>query len=141
MKGAIFLMFTAFGLFIASGLVFILKQIWKMVKQYFSVESHENRRILFTQNKTTNDEKLFYFKRLQLRYFAERQQQQILKQHQRKEIDALFKAIERDLQRVKPLISKKEVSQFRRKNRFYRAQQNEQALLELLNKIATITSR
>ncbi len=141
MQGAIFLMFAAFGLFIFSGLIFTIKSVWRIFRQYFSTEEREQRHILFVKNQTQNRQRLFHFQRLQLNYFREHQRKKILQQHNSKEINALFKLIEQNLKRVKSQLSKTEFLQFRRENRRYHAQQNEQALLELHHKIVTMTSK
>lgn len=139
MKGAIFLMFGAFGLFIFSGLFWFLKQICHTFKQYFSTQERENRRILFTENQTQNRQRLFYFQRLQLHYFKDRQRKKILEQNNLKHIYQLSDSIEQELKRVKPQLSKTNFSQLQRENRRFRLQKNELALLELHQKIATIT--
>ncbi len=141
MNGAIFLMFAAFGLFIFSGLFFVLKQIWQTFKQYFSNQERENRRILFVENQTNHKQRLFHFQRLQLHYFKERQRKKILEQNNLKQINQLFESIEQELNRAKSQLSKKEFSQFQHENRRFRLQKNELALLELHQKIATIMGK
>ena len=141
MQGAIFLMFSAFAIFIFSGLVWILKQIWHTFKQYFSTEQREQRHILFVQNQTTNRQRLFHFQRLQLNYFKERQRKKLLEKNNQTQINALSDAIELELKQIKSKISKDYFSQLELENRRYRVQQNEQALLELHQKIATIVGK
>jgi hypothetical protein len=141
MKGAIFLMFAAFGLFIFSGLFWILKHILLSFKRYFSMQESENRRILFTENQTQHKQRLFYFQRLQLHYFKERQRKKILEQNNRKQINALSDAIESKLKQIKSQISDEHFSKYQLENHRYRVKQNEKALLELHQKIATITGK
>ncbi len=141
MKGAIFLMFAAFSLFIFSGMVFVFKNLWQTFQQYFSPEQHQKRKILFTENQKTNRQRLLHFQRLQLDYFKERQRKKILEQNNIKHINALSGAIERDLKRIKAQISDEYFSQLELENHRYRVQQNEKALLELHQKIATIAGK
>jgi ABC-type multidrug transport system fused ATPase/permease subunit len=141
MKSAIFLMFAAFAIFVFSGLFFVLKQILQAMKQYFSAEQCEQRHILFTKNQKTHRQRLFYFQRLQLDYFKERQCKTLLEQNNQKQLNALSDSIEQQLKRHKTQLSKDLFSQWQGENRRYRLQQNEQALLELHHKIATIAGK
>jgi hypothetical protein len=141
MKGAIFLMFAAFAIFVFSGVFFGVKQILQNIKHYFSAEQHEQRRILFTRNKTSHRERLFYFQRLQLNYFKERQRKKLLAQNNQKHINALSDSVEQSLKRHKSQLSKDLFLQWKLDNHRYRLQQNEQALLELHQKIATIAGK
>ena len=141
MQGATFLLFVAFGLFIFSGLIFIIKNVWSVFRQYFSTEQRAQRHILFVKNQKNTQQRLFHFQRLQLDYFKERQRKKILEQNNQKQIDALSKSIDRELQRIKSQLSNDYFSQLELENHRYRVQQNETALLKLHQKIATIAGK
>ncbi|MDD5227699.1 MAG: hypothetical protein PHD53_02750 [Methylococcales bacterium] len=138
---AAFLLLAAFGVLIFAGLFNIFQRIWRATLHYLSAEQSENRHFLFIKNKHSNQKRLFHFQRLQLNYFKERQRKAILEKNNQQQINALSDAIERELQRIKHQISKDYFSQLQAENRRYRVQQNEQALLELHHKIATLTDK
>ena len=138
---AAFLLLAAFGVLIFAGLFSLFQRGWRVIQDYFSAEQRENRQFLFVKNTHSNQKRLFHFQRLQVDYFKERQRKSILEKNNQQQINALSKAIEQDLQRIKHMISKDHFSQLQAENRRYRVQQNEQALLELHNKIANITGK
>lgn len=141
LKLAAFLLLGAFGLLILASFAGIAKQIWNGFRNFFSAPQRENRRVLFAQNKKNTTQSLFYFKRLQLNYFKECQRKKILEKNNRTHINALSKSIEQQLQSVNHLISKDLFSQLQLENRRYRSQQNEQALLELHQKISSLAGK
>jgi hypothetical protein len=138
---AAFLLLAAFGVLIFAGLFGIFQRIWRAARHYFSVEQNEKRQFLFIKNTHSNQKRLFHFQRLQLNYFNERQRKKLLEKNNQQHINALSEAIERDLQRIKHHVSKDYFSQLQAENHRYRAKQNEQALLKLHHKIATITGK
>lgn len=138
LKIAAFLLLSAFGLLIIGGLLSVLRLLFMSIKTYFSAPQRENRRLLFTLNQKNNRERLFYFRRLQLSYFKERQRKNILAKNNRAQINALSNSIERELFGVKHKLSKDRFTQLQLENRRYRKQQNEQALLELHTKISSL---
>jgi len=138
---AAFLLLAAFCLLIFGGLFGGIKKTFWALRDFASVKNREQRHVFFVKNKHANQKRLFHFKRIQLHYFKERERQNLLKKNNQQHIDALSSAIERDLQRVKQDISKELFSQFQLENRRYRTKQNEQALLKLHHKIATITGK
>lgn len=141
LKLAAFLLLSAFGLLILASFAGIAKQLFVSFHDFFSAPQRENRRVLFAQNKKNTTQSLFYFKRLQLNYFKELQRKKILEKNNRKHINALSKSIEQQLQSVNHLISKDLFSQLQLENRRYRSQQNEQALLELHQKISSLAGK
>lgn len=141
LKLAAFLLLGAFGLLILASFAGIAKQLLADFRDFFSAPQRENRRVLFAQNKKNTTQRLFYFKRLQLDYFKELQRKKILAKNNRTHINALSKSIEQQLQSVNHLISKDLFSQFQLENRRYRSQQNEQALLELHQKISSLAGK
>ncbi|MCX7074341.1 MAG: hypothetical protein NTZ70_05955 [Methylococcales bacterium] len=141
MKGALFLMLAGFSLFILAGGIFIFRQLWCIFQQYFSTEQCFQRHMLFVKNQKTNRQRLLYFQRLQLNYFKERQRKKILEKNNRQQIKVLSNAITHELKQIKAQISHEIFSKLELENYRYRLQQNETALLELHNKIATIAGK
>ena len=138
---AAFELHVGFGLLIFAGMFGILQRFWHVLRHYFSAEQHGQRELLFIKNKRSHRQRLLHFQRLQLTYFKERQRKRLLEENNRQQINALSAAIERDLQRIKHLLSKDHFSQLQDENRRYRLKQNEQALLELHQKIVTLTGK
>lgn len=138
---AAFLLLAAFGLLIFGGLVGSLKRVFDFLRHYFSAQQRENRHFLFIKNQKNQRQRLFYFQRLQLHYFKERQRKNLLEKNNRDQINALSNAIERELQSIKHEISKDLFSQLQLENRRYRTKKNEQALLELHHKISTLVGK
>lgn len=141
LKLAAFLLLGAFGVLIFASFAGIVKQLLNSFSDFFSAPQRENRRVLFAQNKKNTTQSLFYFKRLQLDYFKELQRKKILEKNNRTHINALSNSIEQQLQSVNHLISKDLFSQLQLENRRYRSQQNEQALLELHQKISSLAGK
>ncbi len=138
---AAFVLLAGFGLLVFAGLFGILQRFWRVLRHYFSAEQHGQREVLFIKNKQSHHQRLLHFQRLQLTYFKELQRKRLLEKNNRKQINALSTAIERDLQGIKHVLSKDHFSQLHDENRRYRMQQNEQALLKLHQKIATLTGK
>lgn len=140
-KFAAFLLLSAFGLLFFAFIIEVAKRSFESSKVYFSAPQRETRRFLFTQNQKNHAERLFYFKRLQLNYFKERQRKNILEENNRTHIKALSKAIDRELENVKSSISMTVFIELQLENRRYRTQKNEQALLELHKKISSLAGK
>lgn len=140
-KFAVFLLFGAFFLLVMIAIFGVINNLFQALKKYFSTSEREYRRVTFMKNQQVNAHRLFYFQRLQITYFKERQRKKALEKDDYAQITALGAAIELDLQRSKPLLSKAVFRQLKRKNRLYRMQQNAKALLELHHQIATLTDK
>ncbi len=140
-KFAIFLLFSAFGILLFIGFVGILRWFWLVIFHYFSAEQRGKRQLLFMQNRQADRNRLFYFQRLQLTYFKERQRNKILEKNNQEQINVLSEAIERELRRIKSQLSKDHFSQLQAENRRYRMKQNEQALLELHARISKLNQK
>lgn len=136
MQGAALLLLAGFGLLIFAGLIFSFKNMWRVIRDYFSAEQRGKRRLLFMENQHTNRKRLFHFQRIQLNYFSERQRKKLLEKNNQQHINAFSDAIERDLQRIKSQISDDYFSQLQAENRRYRVQQNESGLLKLHHEIS-----
>lgn len=140
-KFAVFLLLAAFGLLILMGIVGVWKRSFEFVRDYFSAPQREKRHLLFVENQKRDRHRLFYFQRLQLDYFKERQRRRLLEKNNRDQINALSDSIERQLVGLKQQLSKDLFSQFQLENRRYRKQQNEQALLKLHAKLTTFAGQ
>jgi hypothetical protein len=141
LKFAAFLLLSSFGLLIFAFIVELIKRLLESFKAYFSAPQREKRRFLFAQNQKDSGERLFHFKRLQLYYFKEFQRKKILEKNNRAHINALSKAIDSELKRVKTNIPMTLFIELRLENRRYRAQKKEQALLKLHKKISSLAGK
>ena len=75
---------------------------------------------------------------LQINYFNERKRKRLLRANNRKHIQSLSKAIDKDLQLIKQQLSKTTYLQLQQENTQYRDRQDIEALLKLQQKIATL---
>lgn len=141
MKCAIFLLFGAFFLLMMTAILGIIGHLFQALKNYFSGTQREQRRVIFMKNQQLNAHRLFYFQRLQVTYFKERQRKKALEKDNHAHIYTLGESIELELQRSKKTLPKAVFRQLKRKNRLYRMQQNAKALLELHHHIATLTHK
>lgn len=105
---------------------------------YFSAPQRAQRRLWFTQAKQDQLRRLHHFKSVQLRYVYELKRQHLLRANNRKHIQALSKAIHKDLQKLKTQLPVAKYKQLKQEHRQYRKQQNIPALLQLQQKIAGI---
>ena len=93
---------------------------------------------MFVQNRKIQLKQLFYFRTVQINYFNERKRKRLLRANNRKHIQSLSKAIDKDLRSMKQKLSKSTYLQLQQENVQYRNQQQVEALLKLQQKIATI---
>jgi len=129
----------AFILLFITGLLIISKFIISSCRDYFSARQRVQRRILFISARQDQLKRLFYFKTVQINYFNELKRKRLLKDNNRKHIQSLSKAIDKDLSLIKPQLGKVTYQQLRRENIYYRDHQDAEALLKLQQKIAAIT--
>ena len=129
------LLFCAFLLLLSAGLWVIAKQIWQAIGNYCSASQRGRRRVLFIQTKQRQLKQLFHCRALRINYVHELKRQQLLRLNQRKHLNALSKAIHRDLQALKTHLPKTTFQQYQQQIRNYRQQQNSAALLQLQQKI------
>ena len=127
------LLLCAFLLII--GLVFYLfgQKIIETVKQYFSKTERSQRELLFIETKQQQSTELFLNRALKIRYLAEIKRKRLLKSNQRKHINALSKAINKQLKSLN--LPKDTLKQLQQQNRLYRNQHNSAALLQLQKKL------
>jgi hypothetical protein len=128
------MLLIAFALLISSALLGISKAIARSVSDYFSSKQRAQRRLLFVQARQDQVKRLFYFKTLQLKYFSELSRKRLLKVNNRKHIQSLSKAIDKDLLSIKKSIPGTTFKQLQQENARYRDQQDIEALLELQQK-------
>lgn len=129
---------SAFALLLITGLVVIIKLIIAACFDFFSARQRLQRRLWFIQAKQDQLKQLFYFKTLQINYFNELKRKRLLSANNRRHIQSLSKAIDKDLQSIKQQLSKTTYLQLQRDNIRYRDQQDIEAILKLQQKIATI---
>jgi hypothetical protein len=129
---------TAFALLLITGLFIVIKLIIAACFDYFSVRQRLQRRLWFIQAQQDRLKQLFYFKTVQINYFNDLKKKQLLNANNRQHIQSLSKAIDKDLQSIKPQLSKPTYLQLQRENTQYRDKQDVEALLKLQQKIATI---
>jgi hypothetical protein len=134
------LLFCTFALLFITGLLLLAAQIRQAGKNYFSATQRGQRRVLFTLSKQQQLKQLFYFRALRIHYVHELQRQQLLRLNNRKHLAALSKAIDQDLQALKSTLAEDTFKQLQQENRHYRKQQDSEALLQLQQKITTLTS-
>ncbi|MGZ5006268.1 MAG: hypothetical protein ACXWFI_00025 [Methylobacter sp.] len=132
------MLLSGFAMLIVAGLVGVAKIAAASVLEYFSAEQRLQRRLRFAQARQDQIKRLFYFKTLQLRYFNELNRKRLLKLNNRKHIQSLSKAIDKDLLAVKPKLPGATYRQLQKDNARYRNQHDIEALLKLQQKISTM---
>jgi len=134
------LLFCAFALLLIMGSLWMIKQIAQASAAYFSATQRGQRRVLFIQTKQQQLKQLFYCQALRIHYVHELKRQQLLRHNNRKHLAALSKAIDQDLQALKARLPSTAFKQLQQQNRYYRQQQDSAALLQLQQKITTLSS-
>ncbi len=134
------LLFCAFALLLIMGLLLMIKQIAQACVSYFSVTQRRQRRLLFIQNKQQQLKQLFYCQALRIHSVHELKRHQLLRRNNRKHLVALSNAIDQDLQALKAHLPSTAFKQLQQQNRYYRQQQDSAALLQLQQKIITLSS-
>ena len=132
------ILLSAFALLLMTGLAVIIKRIIISCFDYFSTRQRLERRLWFIQAKQDRLKQLFYFRTLQINYFNNLKKKQLLNANNRQHIQSLSRAIDKDLQSIKPQLSKPAYLQLQKENTQYRDKQDVEALLKLQQKIATI---
>ncbi|MDD1608015.1 MAG: hypothetical protein LUQ18_05890, partial [Methylococcaceae bacterium] len=77
---------------------------------------------------------------LRIHYGHELKRHQLLRRNNRKHLTALSNAIDQDLQALKAHLPSTTFKQLQQQNRYYRQQQDSAALLQLQQKIITLSS-
>jgi hypothetical protein len=134
------LLFCAFALLLIMGSLLMVKHIAQASVSYFSVTQRGQRRLLFIQSKQQQLKQLFYCQALRIHYVHELKRQQLLRRNNRKHLAALSNAIDQDLHTLKAHLPSTMFKQLQQQNRYYRQQQDSAALLQLQQKIITLSS-
>lgn len=132
------LLLTAFMLLLAIVFVDALNIIIKQCIAYFSPQQRTQRKFLFMQSKRTQIEQLFYFKTLQMGYFAEVKRKQLLNANNREHIRQLSKTIDKELHLLKQQLPATDFKQLQEENSRYRNCQDSLGLLALQQKITAL---
>ena len=129
---------SAFALLLTAGLFVVIKLVIAACSDYFSAKQRLQRRLWFIQGRQDQLKQLFYFRTVQINYLNERKKNQLLRANNRKHIQSLSKAIDKDLRSMKQQLSKSRYLQLQQENIQYRDQQQVESLLKLQQKIATL---
>ena len=129
---------SAFALLLIAGLFVVIKLVIAACSDYFSSRQRLQRHLWFIQARQDQLKQLFYFRTVQINYFNERKRKQLLRANNRKHIQSLSKAIDKDLRSMKQQLSKSRYLQLQQENIQYRDQQQVEALLKLQQKITTL---
>ena len=129
---------SAFALLLIAGLFVVIKLVIAACFDYFSSRQRLQRHLWFIQARQDQLKQLFYFRTVQINYFNERKRKQLLRANNRKHIQSLSKAIDKDLRSMKQQLSKSRYQQLQQENIQYRDQQQVESLLKLQQKIATL---
>jgi hypothetical protein len=108
-----------------------VRQTVRELCSYFSGIERRQRRLLFIQGKLDREQRLFFHRRLQTRYFLEARKRRLLRTNDRKHSRSLAKAIDTDLAGVKAVVSRDQLEAWKRQNRTYRKQANIEGLIAL----------
>jgi hypothetical protein len=107
---------VSFGLFFIALLLLACKQIVQGFCRYFSGIERGQRRFWFMQGKIDQEQRLFYHRRLQTRYFLEAKKRRLMRADDRKHSRSLSKAIDTDLAEVKSRIPADQLEAWKRQN-------------------------
>lgn len=122
---------ASFALLFAALLLLAGKHSARAICRYFSGIERRQRRLWFIQGKLEQEQRLFFHRRLQTRYFLEAQKQRLTRANNRKHSHSLAKAIERDLVAIKAQVSADQFQSWRLQNQKYRRQANIEGLIAL----------
>ena len=132
------MLLSAFAVLIIAGLWGVVKIIVRSILDYFSSRQRVQRRLWFVQARQDQVKRLFYFKTRQIKYFNELNRKRLLKLNNRKHIQSLSKAIDKDLLAIKTKLPGTTFLQLQKDNARYRNRQDIEALLKLQQEISTI---
>jgi hypothetical protein len=133
------LLFSAFFLLLATGLLRVSKLIAKAVFDYFSTRQRMQRRLLFIEQKQKEITLLFHLKTAKVTYLAELKRKRLLTKNNQKHLFLLSKTIGQDLLAIKKHIPESQFKQLQADHIRYKNDQDIAALLKLQQQIASIT--
>jgi hypothetical protein len=114
-----------------------VRQIIRECRRYFSGVERRRRRLWFVLGKLDREQRLFFHRRLQTRYFLEIRKRRLMRANDRKHSRSLANAIDTDLAAIKALVSADQLESWKRQNRTYRKQANIEGLIALQQTIIT----
>jgi hypothetical protein len=126
---------ASFTLLFLTLLLLAGKQIARGIRHYFSGIERRQRRLWFIQGKLDQEQRLFFHRRLQTRYFLEARKQRLLRANNRKHSRSLAKAIDSDLAAIKARVSTDQLKAWKKQNHDYRRQANIEGLILLQRSI------
>lgn len=132
------LMLIAFNLLVLKVLLALFKSTILSVTDYFSAQNSNKRRFLYFQAKRNQSNRLFYFKTLQIRYFAQHEINRLLIKDNQRQLKSLSQAIQKDIQLKQNDIPATTFKQLQCENRTYLNRQDMEALLKLQQRISTL---
>jgi hypothetical protein len=132
------MLLSGFAGLILAGLLGVFKTVVRTIIEYLSARQRVQRRLWFIQARQEQFKRLFHFKAQQIKYFSELNRKRLLKRNNRKHIQSLSKAIEKDLLLIKPKLPEATYQQLRQDNIRLQKQQDIEALLKLQQKISTL---
>jgi len=130
----------AFLVLTIAGLVGTIKVTFQAMADYFSAERRAQRRLWFVQGRHEQIGRLFYFKKMQIRYTHELNRKRLLMLNNRKHIRSLSKTIDQDLLAIKTKLPETAYRQLQQDHARHRNQQNIEALLTLQQRISSLVS-
>jgi|AAFX01.1.fsa_nt_gi hypothetical protein len=107
------------------------KQIARGFCRYFSNLERRQRRLWFMQGKLDQEQRLFFHRSLQTRYFLEAKKRRLMRANDRKHSRSLAQAIDSDLARLKSQVSAEQLKAWKQRNRAYCRQANIEGLIAL----------
>jgi hypothetical protein len=133
------LLFGAFTLILATGVLLIAKLTAQAVLDYFSNHQRMQRRLLFITQKQQEITRLFHLKTDKITYIAELKRKRLLYKNNQKHLRKLSKAIDKDLLAIKTQLPETQFKQLQAEYTRYKNDQNSGALLKLQQHLAALT--
>ncbi|MDD5578234.1 MAG: hypothetical protein PHY16_03000 [Methylobacter sp.] len=132
------ILLSAFALLVVTGILSLFKKIIGSIFDYFSSMQRVQRRLLYSQTKQDQIKRLFYFRKLQIKYFSDLKRKSLLKINNHKHIQSLSKANHKNLLAIKKQLPGTTFKQLQQENARYREQQDVEALLKFQQKISAL---
>jgi hypothetical protein len=128
---------ASFALLFITLLLLAGKQTVRGFCRYFSSLERGQRRLWFMQGKLDQEQRLFFHRSLQTRYFLEAKKRRLMRANDRKHSRSLAKAIDSDLAVIKSRVSADQLKAWKQRSRSYRKQANIEGLIALQQTIIT----
>lgn len=134
------MLLSAFVVLLAAGLVGIAKVTIGALVDYCSAKQRAQRRLWFIQSRHDQLQRLFHFKKIQIKYSHELNRKRLLRLNNGKHIRSLSQAINQDLRLIKTKLPETAYQQLQQDHARHRNQQNIEALLCLQQRISSLLS-